>query len=112
MARDLPRVWEYEAVAETRANTGIGEEARERGGQEVRELAQGAGGPGIDLKVLGKRRGGGGGELVGPVELLSVRWWIHSGQEGEVLCAGAKAFSCAMGGTEHTCGNRQPGRTA
>lgn len=48
------RVGVYEAVGEAGADLRGGEEGGEGGGEEVGELAQGAGGPGVDLEVWGE----------------------------------------------------------
>ena len=57
-----------QAVGEARADWGGREEGGEGGDEEVREFAEGAGGPGIDLEVGGERGGGVEGEFGGA-------WW-------------------------------------
>ncbi len=59
------RVGVYEAVGEASADLGAGEEGGEGGSEEVREFAEGAGGPGVDLEVGWERGGGVGGEVGG-----------------------------------------------
>lgn len=60
------RVGVDEAVGEPGADGGVREQGRQGGDEEVRELAQGAGGPGVDLEVrreVGRGLGRGGGEV-------------------------------------------------
>ncbi len=57
------RVGVDEAVGEAGADGGGGEERGERGDEQVRELAEGAGGPGVDLEVGGQGGAGVGGEV-------------------------------------------------
>lgn len=64
MSRVGARVGVYEAIDEAGADLRFWEEGGERGCQEVAEFAEGAGWPGVDLEVWGKRRGGGEGEGV------------------------------------------------
>lgn len=62
-----------------------GEEGREGGGQEVGELAEGAGGPGVDLEVRGERGGawvGGEGEVV--ESTFGFSSWSGDGVEWEM----------------------------
>lgn len=51
----------YEAEAESGPDGRVGEEVRQRGKKEVRQLAQGARRPGVDLEVRRERRGRGRG---------------------------------------------------
>lgn len=69
MRRRRACVWEDEAIGEAGPDGRGWEQRWERGSQKVRELAQGAGWPGVDLEVgrersCGGRREGEVGEAV------------------------------------------------
>lgn len=81
------RVRVDEAEAQPRADGRVREKGRERGGQQLRELAQGARLPGVDLQVGGEVGRGVGGrgraraDRVGPAEGAAVAVGRRGGRE-------------------------------